>query len=407
MIKRVAILFEFYRKNLLAVLLLLVLMSASLFYLVDFLGYLGYQTYSLDMIEDLGFRDGVYAMPGDGFDDAIENRTPAYDAFVAEDFSAVDYVVNPSVAYALWEQDHINVVICDEGFRQRFDFADRGAWFTQRADDPSEPVEVVVGGFEFSSISLGDTLLFSCLSEDGSRSKVPVKVVGKDVEPTMNFGLGTVSAEIAAEDIIQNVNNIVYMTEEGARRFFGQDHFARSNNFLVLFRADAAQKEKEEVMSFLSQVGSYTTLDEIKATSEDRIAEKIRADLPQPLFMLMVSVFAMIAVSVLLTNKQMQDYRVYYLVGYSRRRSFGNTFTAICGIGLAAGGINLLYLGYLNHSFQTLKNADISRYYHYLVMNNSAWYILLFVMVAVFLSVLIPFAILKRTSVIELYRRPG
>lgn len=188
---------------------------------------------------------------------------------------------------------------------------------------------------------------------------------------------------------------------------YGADISGRSNNFLVTFQADASEEEKNEALAFLNQVGSYVTMDDIRTVSRERITEKLRSDLPQPLFMLAVSTFAMIAVSVLLTNKQLRDDRIYYLVGYSRRRSFFSTFGAILGIGLAASGINLAYLLYLNLFFQRLKNANSMRYYNYLVMNNSALYIILFVVVAAFLSVLIPFAMLRKNSAIELYRRPS
>ena len=49
--KRWRLLFEFYQKNGIAVLFLLLLMTVSLFFFVQFLGYLGYQTYSLRIMD--------------------------------------------------------------------------------------------------------------------------------------------------------------------------------------------------------------------------------------------------------------------------------------------------------------------------------------------------------------------
>lgn len=60
--KRWRLLFEFYQKNGIAVLFLLLLMTVSLFFFVQFLGYLGYQTYSLRIMDQLGFQDGAYFM---------------------------------------------------------------------------------------------------------------------------------------------------------------------------------------------------------------------------------------------------------------------------------------------------------------------------------------------------------
>lgn len=205
-IKRLVILFEFYRKNVLAVLLLLVLMASALFYMAELLGYLGFQTCSLQMMEDLGFEDGVYVMAADGFDQWSENKTPAYDSFTAQNFSAVEYVVNPAYAYARWKGDYLNIVVCDQKFLERFHFADRGDWFTQDVSDPDSPIEVVVGGFEFSGTAVGETLQLEKLpdreGQEEALEEVPVKVIGKDVEPTLNLNMGAAGAHIAAEDVI-------------------------------------------------------------------------------------------------------------------------------------------------------------------------------------------------------------
>ena len=78
--KRWRLLFEFYQKNGIAVLFLLLLMTVSLFFFVQFLGYLGYQTYSLRIMDQLGFQDGAYFMAAEGYDEWQRNENIAYQA---------------------------------------------------------------------------------------------------------------------------------------------------------------------------------------------------------------------------------------------------------------------------------------------------------------------------------------
>lgn len=176
---------------------------------------------------------------------------------------------------------------------------------------------------------------------------------------------------------------------------------------MLTFQDDVTAEEKQEVYAFLTQYGSYVTYDDIRQTSYRDIKRQVRAELPKPLFLLGVSMFSMISLSALLTSKQMKDYRIYYLVGYSKRRSFFDTFLAIAGIGVVAGGLNLCYLAYLNHAFPTLASDPDKAldYAGYLVINQSAWYVLLFVALTAVVSVILPFSMLRKQSVMERYRR--
>lgn len=401
--KRCLLLLEFYKKNSVAVLLLVTILAASLFYMVRLFGYVGYQTCTLDLMEKMGLEDGVYMMAADAFD---TQKTLTYDDFLVQDFSAVEQVLNTSYAYTQWEDKVLNIVVCDQEFIRRFSFADRGRWLDEVDPDPESPIQVVMGGFAVAGVSVGDRVFLDVLDEGGNvTGQITAEVIGKDNEPTLIFNFGNTASTITADEIYQNVNNVVFMTEEDAVRMFGRDITNRHSNFMVLFQADASLEERQMVLDFLSQRGRYVTFEEIRAASLEALSAELRQSLPKPLFMLGVSVFAMMSVSVLLTSKQMQDYRIYYLVGYSRRHSFLNTFVAILGIGGVAGAVNLLYIFYVNHNFQNLRWKDPFRYHNYLAVNNSGWYILLFVLAAAFLSSVLPLLILRKNSAIELYRR--
>ena len=207
--------------------------------------------------------------------------------------------------------------------------------------------------------------------------------------------------------MFENVHKILYLPKEDYVNLLGEGAINYHSNFLLTFQDDATAEEKQEVYAFLTQYGSYVTYDDIRQTSYRDIKRQVRAELPKPLFLLGVSMFSMISLSALLTSKQMKDYRIYYLVGYSKWRSFFDTFLAIAGIGVVAGGLNLCYLAYLNHAFPTLASDPDKAldYAGYLVINQSAWYVLLFVALTAVVSVILPFSMLRKQSVMERYRR--
>lgn len=284
-----------------------------------------------------------------------------------------------------------------------------GQWFSSAEGDPDSPLEIVVGGLSMAGFRPGQMIDLTLLDLLGEPLlTVEAKVIGNDTTPTVGLTLQSQAQEINAYMLFQRVHNILFIRESDYTRLADSSLLDYPNNFLVIFREDATDEEKQQVLDFLDQRGFYQSFETIRQNSEATLSQQLRQDMPRPLSMLLVSAFAMIAVSVLLTQKQMRDYQVYFLVGYSRRKCFWNTFVAIFVLGIVAGGVNLLYLLYQQFSvvvFSTFSNALSDP--TYLVMGSSAWYILLFVVVSALLSTLIPFAMLRKRSSIELYRRPS
>lgn len=306
--KRWRLLFEFYQKNGIAVLFLLLLMTVSLFFFVQFLGYLGYQTYSLRIMDQLGFQDGAYFMAAEGYDEWQRNENIAYQALRKQEFPAVKSVTNPAYTQGeLQGYGTVNILLCDQAFREQFDFADKGSWFSEDMISADAP-KVVTGGLALSAIAPGDVLNLTLWDRNGQPiGETPVQVIGTDKTPTLGFSLGFKGAEVAAYRVFENVHKILYLPKEDYVNLLGEGAINYHSNFLLTFQDDATAEEKQEVYAFLTQYGSYVTYDDIRQTSYRDIKRQVRAELPKPLFLLGVSMFSMISLSALLTSKQMKD----------------------------------------------------------------------------------------------------
>lgn len=396
--KRIWLIKEFYKKNLLAVVFLLVFMGVSIFNAVELLGYIGYNTYALQMMDKLRLDDGFYCMSASRQDDLTTVINP-------ETFPAVEMVIRPKTDFVVHGDDHwANIMLYDDQVLERFRFLDKGKWLTESSHDPNQPVEVVLCGQAFDGVAIGETLPINHIGPDGAVDwQAEVKVIGKDEEPTMAFSFGTSGDRVTAADIFANVTNAIYMNKADYLRLSGADRSQAHSHFMVLFRPDADEASRQAVLDAAEAQGRYNTFDQIREYSREDLSAQLKRELPEPLFTLCVSVFAMISISVLLTHKQMRDYRIYYLVGCPRRTCFVSTFLSIFLIGLVAGLVNIGYLLYFFNNFSMIQAEDSFKYGRYLIMNSSYLYITLFVLLASFLSVLIPFGILRKQTTIELY----
>lgn len=399
MMKKLILLCEFYRKNIVAVLFLLIFMSVSIFHAVELLGYISFKTYSLHMMDKLNLTDGIYCMPA-----SVDSSL--YDIVTAQSSPAISNIINPPMSSIGYGDNVANIIICDDAFIEQFNFADEGDWLTESKNDAAQPIEIVAGGSLFADVLVGDMIDLSVYNLDNSFNRFEtVKIIGKDMEPTMGFQLGITNSSVTAAEIFTNDSNTIYMTEDSFSRIYHENISSVSNNFIICFNPAADAPSKQAIIDLVASHGKYITLDDIQQTSKTDLANLLRERLPQPFFMLLISTYAMISVAVLLTNKQMYDYRIYYLVGCTRKQSFVITFLSIMLIGFVAGGINVLYLSILSQHFVYVRAQNAVKYYNYLVLNNHILFIWLFIIFVVLISVLIPFRILKKNTTIDLYRR--
>ena len=84
----------------------------------------------------------------------------------------------------------VNILLCDQAFREQFDFADKGSWFSEDMISADAP-KVVTGGLALSAIAPGDVLNLTLWDRTGQPiGETPVQVIGTDKTPTLGFSLG-------------------------------------------------------------------------------------------------------------------------------------------------------------------------------------------------------------------------
>lgn len=412
--KKMKFFFMFYRQNLIAVLILLYLMTISIFNMVELVGEYNYYTYTLKYFTE-HFNKGIYYMPSVKPNQDFRQGNWDYNELKSKKWSAVERIVNPPGSFITYEDNAVNIIICDEDFLNTgMSFSDDGVWFTEDSTNYDLPIDVVVSGYMFQYVKVGDVIELPVYNLDNTFKKtMTANVIGKDHEPSYTLSLGYSADQVSTTKLFgYGGHNGIYMTAESFKRVYeieDQDELAyRSENNLICFRDGASEGEIQEVVEELSTRGICISFEDIKAFSKEEIEDQLREKLPMPLFMLIVSTFSMISVGILITERQMDDYKIYFLCGCSRRKSFANIFSAIMLIGFIASAINVAYVLLFPHIFSKITSGStVEGYLNYfrIMSNDIIIYILGYVLAASLLSVIVPFILMRKKSAMMLYNR--
>lgn len=401
----------FYRQSPIAVLILCLIMTASVFNMVEFIGTYTYYTDSLKMFDEITTEDGIYFMPStleEQFGDKI------YDALLAQQFPAIEGVICPSHSYVGYQEIAANIKIYDNEYMKAVQH-DELQWFAIDDTAKTGPIDIVLSGYYFNDVSVGDVIDLSVYHLDNTFWKTEQgRVIGKD-NNFHQLALGHSGPTMSTDLLFDTAHNEIYMTAESYKRLYEiadiREYALRPKNMLLCFTPESTEAERQQVLDYIAEKGHYQTFEEIRETSRQAINQQLRQELPMPLFMLVVSTVAMLSISILLTDKQMQDYRIYYLAGCSRRKSFVNILAGIGLIGLVAGVLNSIYIAlfpyiYTNiFSSLSLSVEDNYKYTFFILNTNVILYVAVYILGAILLSTAIPFLLMRKQTAIDVYRR--
>jgi len=171
---------------------------------------------------------------------------------------------------------------------------------------------------------------------------------------------------------------------------------------LVRFKENSSLAKRQQVLDYLSKIGSYITYDELIANSDKFILNMFNRRLPLPIFMLIISTFSFISVTALAVNSKLKDYRVYFLCGCSRKKCMASIFSAVGLVGLLSGLVNTLYVflypfllrnGYMRY----ITDSDMA------MGKDMILYIIFYILLCIGLSLLIPLSRISRRTLIQIY----
>lgn len=399
----------FYSGNVIPVLAIIVVLTISTFFMIQTLGKIQYIYYSKDLYIEADMQNYLYYMPG--FTDVMaENKEilAEKNEVLSNNANSIEDIILLQITSIGYGDGDANIRICDESYINAFNPVDQGEWLS--ADEKNGPIEIVVSGYYFDNVKVGSEIELIKYKDEHSVDSVMAKVIGKVNEPALTLEYTMSSPTISASDLYIQVNNLIYANTQDTARIFQVENLADinrgiySNNFLIRLKDDISQNEKNELYSFLSDRGSFVTYEEIMAETDVSNSLKAKEILPYPLFLMLVSTVSLLAICILLINKKIADHSIYFLCGCSKKRSFAYMFMSLLPLGAVSGIIN--------GAFVLLQSSLYKAYVLYylwpaqdvIMNNNTLLFILIYTVVAIFISVGLAFLTIKNKSLIDIYK---
>lgn len=407
--KQLRLLMSFYNRNVFASCLLLVIMTLSLFSVTNAVGQYRYLFYARGVLAGSKMENAVYFMPEYSPDQmnlqAVSEKIGTLSQKLAEFPAVKDTAVIRSGSMRFNGRGG-NFQLCGQSMLNfKLNLAG-GNWFPDDAQQSEGQINGIVGGNTlFRRVSPGDDITVSVFDKQGAESSLKVHIVGKLADPPLlpAFGSAAIGTTVTANSFLQPADATILLQETPQLSgFLGEKSETQVEpNFFVRFSGSAKQAEIGKAETFMKENGTFSTYEEIMTASDEKIKDDRNKQLVMPLFFLFVSTMALISVSTLMVRKKLGEHSIYYLCGCSRVKSFCYLLGGIGLISIAACLINILEIAF----HPVLEAVGILQISNAILDSTSILILVIYLVVVVLISAILPFLVFFRESPIELYRR--
>ncbi len=396
--RNIKLILMFYKRSILASLTLFVLLTVTVYSLMEVVATYSHIIYTKNMFENSDLKNSAY-FSSSAFDDAVmSDEEVDIELLVSdiraslEEIPAVSATISTK-GFSVISDDIYNFMICDSILIERIPLSLRSGDWT--AENIGDAVPVVISNNAIAK-NIGERF-----TVQGCEFIVTGVMGGSGYLPSFSTG----SDSIYTDDILEKFPLIVIEDTEENRgklenNFEYYSHFT-SPHMLVLFDRDSTEQQRDTAIVEIEKQGYVNSYEEIIENTNIRIEQQIRSLLSTPVFLSIISLMSFLSVSVIFVMNKHKEYAVYYLAGSSKRRTIAITSVCIGFIGLLAYLVNLLYIAVyfyfagMGRLMSTTVNYD----------NSILLFGVLYLILVVILAVFIPWLMLRKTSPLEIYRR--
>lgn len=388
-----------------AALLLMVVLTLSLFVLTYLIGLVRYQTYSLRLLERGELENSVYlklaydeGQMNQDFYGLFASFNKTYEEIAS--WQGVREVVSiSSYGSVKIGQNTYQIMAYDEALLQHFSIPLDGDWFPKDTTAIGSPLPVVLGGRGFSDMAVGNLVTGTIGS---AQQPITLQIYGKAKFPGYTLSLGNSSTEIITDYLLNDTPVILVWDDPVIRDMFdATDHPLIHENAWVVFDDELPEHKKSELLAQLSSYGSYNTYSDIISNSHASHVDQIKRILPIPLFLFFSAFFCLFSIASLYVLRNTQNQILYFFCGCSRLRLLLILGQGLFLIFLPPALMNLLFI----LLYPSLKKVSWINLHQVVFDGFVIVLVLLFLTVLLALLLIQPLIINRRRSPLQLYRR--
>lgn len=352
------------------------------------IGKMQYLYYTKDFFLSSKTQNCLYYSPSIG---SYENRDVVQERQKLQELPAIDSIVQNEACYALFDNNYINIQICDNKYIDLFTPVDKGKWLSDIPTSNSHSlIPAVVAGYVFDSINLGEEFEIVVGIKDDNYITEKIVVIGKKDEPAYFPSLDAAGSEVSIPNIFTEGHNFIFLSKQSINGHYYLESTSRYvGNYLIFFDPLSSETAIQETFSYLDQHGSYLTYDKLLSNTDSYINRRLRSMLPLPVFLCFTSSFSLVSITSMWITSFIKRIKIYYICGCNTRLII---ILFICSC-LIVGFFSLLMVSILiliyPHLFK-INAISYSLYSEMIIHPKQIVLLLLYYMSCTFFSLIIP-----------------
>lgn len=330
--KRLRLIWEFYRFQILSVFLLILLMAVSAFIAAYTMGQFQYIRFSNRLVETANMDNGYYIMPSMSHSPAsmtaMQEWLEEKIAYLQKHPSVDKVVYTREVNPIQYKDNGVTIILYSKDLLDAFPLIKEQQYGAVEADSFS----CILGSRLFEDTDGSDTL--SLLIPGKSPQTFQPTIAGRLKYPFYHFSLGTSSTTMTG-NLLFREGPIIIMPETPENVSYFKEYASASigSNFFVSFLPSVSYEQQQEVLESLTDTAGIVSMEDIIGNTQKLSISQIKQRLPPTLFLLFISSMCYLSISLLLLEKNRKEYALYYLCGNT---SHANYKLAWCSIGCIA-----------------------------------------------------------------------
>ena len=266
-----------------------------------------------------------------------------------------------------------------------------------------EKIECVAcGGVASSGDILKLELLNDVESYTGEKKTLDFFVNGTTEDDFLYLLFDTSGGDgaLGAMSLLDN-SEVLFVTGQAFLDYISEEEQYYDINCYVIYEDSATEDEIETARSIIERHGEYQTISNIIDNSRDTEIKQINRIIIIPQVILGVVTFACCAMILLIMQTKMEEYLVYYLCGHSKKKIIMLCYGCLSLIMIIPCALNILIITFYG------KISEIIGFSFGTVIYSSKQIIftVVYLIIMLFVTAMIEFAMLAKMSPIEMYRR--